>query len=272
MHYPGDVTYSERVGWDASPFLSVMATMDPEAIGYAKQMLEDNQFFKGVERQMKTSNNLRVTKSLLTIPEQYEIIRECPDTKFRLPMMPGQPDFVWWDAEDGVVAIKNGSEILYVSLYWRARTAVNNLARIHFITSNIDRIAVVQEETKFQPSGYEYVRKDYIDFGFGNGGHQYPIELHSAHAGEKLQVAKIPDGVKYEPNEENIYAGKASLYKLKYGNYLIAMNTTTDQTFELEVPEEFAISKDLSNKSKIINSRVVKIAAGSVLVLYSEQK
>lgn len=272
MHYPGDVTYSERVGWDASPFLSVMATMDPEAIGYAKQMLEDHQFFKGVERQMKTSNNLRVTKSLLPVPDQYEIITKCPDTKFRLPMSPGQPDFVWGDDEDGVVAIKNGSEILYVSLYWRARSAVNNLARVHFITPNIDRIAVVKEETKFPSSGLEYIRKDFIDFGFGNGGHQYPVELHSAHAGEKLQVAKIPDGVKYEQDEENIYAGKASFYKLQYGNYLIAMNTTTDQTFELDIPSEFEGSKELSNKGKIINSRIVKVTAGSVLVLYSEQK
>ena len=66
-------------------------------------------------------------------------------------MTPGQPDFVFSDEEDGVVAVKNGDEIFYASLYWRARNAVNFLARVHFTTPTMDRIAVVREDAQFTP-------------------------------------------------------------------------------------------------------------------------
>jgi len=32
-----------------------------------------------------------------------------------------------------VVALKHGDDILYASLYWRARSAINHLARVHYI-------------------------------------------------------------------------------------------------------------------------------------------
>jgi hypothetical protein len=68
-------------------------------------------------------------------------------------MTPGQPDFVFTDEEDGVVALKNGEEILYASLYWRAGNAINFLARVHDAQPSFDRIAVVGEATEFEPSG-----------------------------------------------------------------------------------------------------------------------
>ena len=41
--------------------------------------------------------------------------------------------------------------------------------------------------------------------------------MHSAHAGEKLPIAKIPAGVKFKPGDERVYAGKAEFYTLRYG-------------------------------------------------------
>jgi len=236
-HYPGDVCYGERISWDGSALYAAAATLTPRSIGYAQQMFADNQFFASVAERME-EKSLRVTTGLLGVPDQYELLKGQAPSSLRLPMSSDQPDFVFSDEEDGVVAIKHGDEIFYASLYWRARNAVNFLARVHYITPHTDRIAVVYEDVAYTPSGLTYVRKDWTNFGFATGGPKYPIEIHSAHAGEELPIAKIPDGVPYTAGEESAYAGKGDFYVLRYGPYTIAMNLTTDRTFEVPVPAE----------------------------------
>ena len=39
---------------------------------------------------------------------------------------------------------------------------------------------MVREDTQFEPSGLEYQRPDWVNFGFANGGPRYPGDLHSA--------------------------------------------------------------------------------------------
>ncbi len=235
-HYPGAVCYGERPTWDASTLYSAAATLDPEAIGYAQQMLADNQFFQSVDEQLKQNTGLRVTTGLLRLPDQYALLTAQAPSPKRLPMSPGQPDFVFADEEDGVVAIHRGDEILYISLYWRARYAINNLARVHAIGPRYDRIAIVRQETEFDPSGLTYTRPDWINMGFANGGMRYPGGMHSAMAGEKLPIAKIPEGLKFKPGDENIHAGRGSFYTLSYGRYLIGMNCSKDKTYDLKSP------------------------------------
>ena len=267
-HYPGDVTYGERPTWDASSLYEAAATLDPEAIGYAQQMFDDNQFFASLEHQMEQNNSLRVTAGLLGVPDQYELIKSQPPSTARLPMRPGRPDFVFSDEEDGVVAIKNGDEMLYASLYWRARYAVNFLARVHFTTPTMDRIAVVKEDVKFQPGGQFYTRLDWTTFGFGDGGPRYPQELHSAEAGEKLPIARIPAGVKFSPGDESVYAGKGEFYTLRCGDYLIGMNTTTDRTFSLSLPADMVPARELVSSKNIPPGAPVKIGPRSTVVVW----
>ena len=183
-------------------------------------------------------------------------------------MAPGQPDFVFSDEEDGVVAIKNGDEILYASLYWRARNAVNFLARVHDMTPRFDRIADVFEDAQFEPGGLFYTRPDWINMGFGNGGLKYPGDLHSAEAGEKFPIAKIPDGVRFRPGDESVYAGKADFYILRYGNYLIGMNMTTDKTFELKTPAGGIEAKELVSGKTMRLDASLKVAPRSTVVLW----
>lgn len=267
-HYPGNVAYGERSTWDASSLYAVAATLDPDAVGYAQQMFDDGQFFISLERQMAQANNIRVTAGLLEVPDQYELVKSQLPVAKRLPMTPGQPDFVFSDEEDGVVAVKNGDEIFYASLYWRARNAVNSLARVHFTTPTVDHIAVVGEDVQFEPSGQFYKRPDWINFGFGNGGPKYPVELHSAHAGEKLPIAKIPGGVKFKPGDESVYAGKGDFYTLRYGNYLVGMNLTLDKTFELKTPAGIAEAKELVSGKVLKLTAPLKVASRSTVVLY----
>jgi hypothetical protein len=268
-HYPGDVAYAERVTWDASPIYAAAATLDANAIGHVQQMFEDGQFFVSLNRQMAQNNSLRITAGLLDVPDQYELLKSRPPIAKRLPMSPGQPDFVFSDEEDGVIAIKNGDEILYASLYWRARYAVNFLARVHFTTPTVDRISVVQEAVEFTPSGIFYTLPDHINFGFANGGPGFPVEMHSAHAGEELPIAKIPDGVRFHPGDESVYAGKGDFYTLRYGDYLIGMNMTTDKTFELKPPVGVSEARELVSGKVMRTMTPLSIAPRSTVVLWS---
>lgn len=233
-HYPGDVVYADRIGWDATPLMTAATTLAPRALGIARQMLADNQFFATVARKME-NNGLRVTHALLTIPEEYETVLAHPDPHLPLPMTPGQPDFVFSDEEDGVIALKHGETILYASLYWRSRYAVNNLAKIHELTPTRDRLATVAIETVIDDSGLRYRRPGWVNLAFG-GFREWYRGIRSAHEGEELIIARVPESIPFKPGDENIHAGKAQLYTLHYGPYFIAMNTTTGKTFTATLP------------------------------------
>ncbi len=267
-HYPGDIVYGERPAWDGSALYALAATLDPLSVGSAQQMLADNQFFASLQESMKTGG-LRITAGLMGVPDEYARIKAQPASPLRLPMTPGQPDFAFADEEDGVVAIKNGTDILYASLYWRARYAINNLARIHYITPAFDRIATVHQDERFEPSGLSYTVPDWTDEGFGNGGYRYPGELHQAQAGEQMPIARIPAGVSFKPGDENAYAGKADFYACRYGDYLIGMNCTPAKTFTLTLPAGVKTAKDLiSRKALVIHDGGVSVGPMCTVVLH----
>ncbi len=266
-HYPGDVCYGERPTWDASALYAAAATLDPEAVGYAQQVFADNQFFEAMKERMN-DKGLRVTAGLLELPDEYALIASQPPSAKRLPMTVGQPDFVFADEEDGVVAVKYGNEVFYSSLYWRARYAVNFLARTHYVLPQIDRIAVVREDVEFEPSGLTYTRPDWINMGFGNGGLRYPGELHSALAGEKLPIAKIPGGGEFKPGTESPYAGRGMFYTLRYGPFLIGMNMSKDKTFALKIPTDAGVVKELTSTPGTAAPGAVQKVAPQTTVVY----
>lgn len=269
-HYPANVLYGDRgIAWDASPLMTAATTLDSRAIGIAQQMLEDNQFFKMVQDKMKLPG-IRVTKSLLYLPDEYELIKAQPKSKLSLQMADESPDFVFADEEDGVVAIKNGKECLYVSLYWRARHGINNLAKVHYIKPTIDRIANVYLTSSYTPSGMTYKRPNWVNLGFSSIRDFYP-NLESAHTGEELPIAKIPEGVPFKAGDESIFAGKADFYRLEYGNYLIAMNMTKDKTFDLAIPEGFQKAKELVSQSLVKQENSMKVKPRTTVVLFKKQ-
>ncbi len=268
--YPGVVIYGQRMTWDGTALEVVNALKDKTLMGFTKQMFDDNQFFKEVDKQLKY-DNFRITASLLPLPDQYKWVKDnIGSATEKLPMTWSEPDYLFTDEENGVVALKNGDEILYVSLYWRARYAVNNLSRVHYITPSYDRVAVVVNNCEFEPSGMFYTRPNWTDFGFGSGGHRYPgPESVSAHEGDVLPIAKIPEGIKFKPGNESIYAGKADYYSLRYGKYLIGMNCSKDKTFELEIPEKTKKATGFGSKN-IITSKTVTVPPASTVILVIE--
>ncbi len=154
-------------------------------------------------------------------------------------MTDGQPDFVFTDEVNGVVALKNGQERLYASLYWRARWGINNLARIHHITPSIDRSATVWEQTAFISTGKAYAQPNWINQDFGNGGIAPPgPTLQQAFAGTSYPVAASPSDVVPAPvGAETPFAGRASFYQCAYGRYVMAMNASSSQAHTITVPQ-----------------------------------
>jgi hypothetical protein len=268
-HFPGYLAYGQRATRDASAVQTAALTLDPQLVGVAQQMFAENQFFASeVVAMNDRAQPLRTTIGRLETPDQYELLQAQPPQTKRLPMTPGQPDFVFSDEQNGVVAIKHGDEILYASLYWRARYAVNFLARVHYITPTMERMAVVRAEAEYTPSGDYYPRPNWINFGFGNGGPRYPEALESAHAGERLPIAKPPAGISFRPGSENIYAGKADFYTLRYEDYLIGMNLTTDRTFTLKTPEAAREAKELVTGKTLELREAVRVRPRTTVVLY----
>jgi hypothetical protein len=267
-HYPGDITYGQRTTWDAGPFETAAATLEPHLVGYAQQMLEDNQFFKAMQDRLK-DGGFRVTAGLLGTPDAYELIKAQPPSPHRLPMTPTQPDFVFSDEEDGVVAIKNGDEILYASLYWRARFAVNSLARVHYLTPSVERDATVWEDVNFDDSGLTYTRDDRTIEAQTRRHEKSRGDVTQALEGETMPIAKVPPSTHYRPGDENVFAGKGTFYTLRYGPYLIGMNCTMDRTFELPPQQNGpAVAKELVSGKEVSVRSPITVKPRSTLVLW----
>jgi hypothetical protein len=265
--FPGDVGYVERFGGVGA----TAATLDPLCIGGVQQMFADNQFFHALAETLKDHRE-RITMALLSVPQDYELLVAQPASKQRLPLSPGEPDFAWADEEDGVVAVKHGDEILYASLYWRANRAVNSLARVHYLTPQYERVAIVGEDVEFEPSGAEYTRPNWINFGFGNGGFPYPGGPQSALAGEKLPIAKVPSQHRFQPGQESPYAGKADFYVLRYGPYLIGMNSSREKTFELAAPAGVAQAPELISGKPLSSGAPLQIGPRRTMIFYLGRK
>lgn len=237
-HFPGPVAYGQRASWDAGMFDAVHQLRDEMSLGYSQQAILDGQFRASLEEQINGSG-FRVTIGLIDIPDEYEWVTNQAPSHVRLPMSTGAPDFVWADEENGVVAIKHGAEILYASLYWRARYGINRLARFHQILPGTERIATIATEVEFEPSGMSWIRPhDWSNKNFANGGIRYPGKPLSTHGGEILPIAKIPAGIPFAAGQENIHAGKAQFYSARYGSWWIVMNTSKDQFFPLIAPKD----------------------------------
>ena len=74
--------------------------------------------------------------------------------------------------------------------------------------------------------------------------------------------------MKFKPGDENVYCGKAQFYTLRYGNYLIGLNTTTDKTFELKAPVGITEAKELVTGKTVSLAAPLKVAPRSTAVLY----
>ncbi|WP_327693221.1 Tat pathway signal protein [Streptomyces sp. NBC_00459] len=274
--YPGAIAYDEGNKWDGHPLRLASLLKDPDLTSYAKQSITEGQFFHVLQETYDLGASARTNLNLLSTADDYAYISGATGSGALLPMSPGQPGFVFSDEENGLVAVKHGDEILYASLYWRARWGVNRLARVHLIGADgIEHSATVSQEVKYVPDGRAYAEPDWVNFEFAvgdltipDGGFPPPGDtLHQAFAGQVLPLAKAPADVPDLPlGTESPYAGRASFYRCAYGPYLIAMNTTSDREYTFST-KGFGASVNLATGAKVSGNAELRVKAGTTVVL-----
>jgi hypothetical protein len=164
--------------------------------------------------------------------------------------------------------LKHGDQRLFLNFYFRQEFGVSGAVRILDVTSNIMRIATVKSQFEVDSSGQQWTRPDIIDTE-RTGGIPPPGEnIHQAWRGEKLPIAKRPaDASRPAYGTWGPFVGKASFYSLRYGDYLFAVNTTTDKTFELAPPASEREARELASGKTVKLSGPIKVAPLTTVVL-----
>ena len=270
-HYPGVVAYVQMPCDDGGPGDAAATTMDPDLMGYCRKMMDDNQYFASIDEQNKR-RGVNVMKALLRVPDNYLKIKDYRGEMKLLPTAEGQPDFVFADTDVGAVALKHGDEVMFVSLYWRARYAINNLARVHFLSPTIERDATIAINTGFDGSGAQHTVRNRINQPFTN---RYEDDYKKQGPGLAMAeavypIAAIPRFIKdFKPGKENLYAGKGNQYLMIYGQYCIAMNCESKK-ITFDIPPDFIGAKVLAGETETDVKAKYKLQGYETLVLYKE--
>ena len=245
--FSNEVTYGEPGSWSAAMQVAGM-TLDPHAVGYAKQMIGDNQFFSQLIADSRYYSSLGFdARQAFEVYDDYEAVKNAPDSGIRLPMTSGQSDFVWKDEQSGIIAIKRGEERLWVAPYWQAKagTAINGIGRFHFSTPAYDQYGVLETLPQYQSSGAWHTRSttqiDYPERTLWAP----PSPPLQAYGGERLPIGFVPPGV----SDDAPYRGKADFWAFRFGRYLIGMNRSAGRSFDLKTPFGFNGAADLVSGS-----------------------
>jgi hypothetical protein len=289
--YPGVIVYASRTVWDCSPVMAAAAFNDQKLTGWTQEMVADGQFAPQLALMFTNTSNRVQLNATRMLARDLAAFRALPTSNERLPVNWDAADFVFTDEVDGVLAVKNGRELFFASLYWRARQGVNNWGRVHLITPSSEQSATVREKTAGKLSSNTFTVQDWVNQDYtindSNGGSNFPEggitppgdTVHQAYAGEVLPLAIIPSDAhpalgSTEVGVEEVLVGIAPYYQLEYGRYLVGMNTTKDQTFTLKVTGRGTARLLNPPKGFHGNPEHVALAAGlrvppqSTLVLY----
>lgn len=262
--------FASRENWGIA--LAALLSDDPKTVGATQQCLEDNQFFTVVAKRLQKSPD---PLGLMRTIDDYAKVKDLPPSAYRLPMSEGQPNFVFSDEENAVIAIKHGDTRLFVNLYFRAENAVNRTARILEVTPSMTKIATVRTHVEVDENGQTFTRPDHLmNIRKGSEKLNPPGEkAHQAWAGEVMPIAKRPaDASQPAYGDWGPFLGKATFYWLRYGNYLIGLNTTPDKTFTLPTPGDVARAKDLVSGKEMDLKGGVPVPPLSTVVLYLGKK
>ena len=262
-YFANDIAYGDGVGF-AGGMRVAGVTLDPAAVGYAKQMLADNQFLAHLTDDARYYSSLTFdSRFVMEVYDDYNAVKNAADSGIRLPMTAGQPDFAWSDEDSGIAVIKRGNERLWVEPYWQAKdgTGVNGIARFYFSTPTYEQYGVLETNPQFTSSGAYLVRANMVDMT-EQTRYQPPDNPSNAYAGEKLPTAAAPGDSKHD----DPFRGKADFYAFRYGNYLFGINRSASESYELKTPIGFTSAPDLS--SGATKSGTVTVAPGSSVVLY----
>ena len=263
--YADEVAYGDRTGW-ALGLRCAAVTLDSNAVGYAKQMLADNQYFNNLTvsgSEYSSIGNQTDSRDALDVFADYQKVMNAPDSGVRLPMTTGQPDYAWADEEDGIVVIKHNGERLWLETYWQAKTGtgVNGVGRFYDSTINFDRYGVLETSPQIDFSGAFNTRPNLMDKPEQNL-YTPPDDPLQAYQGERLPVAASDPLA----TDDQPFCGQALFWACRYGNFLIGINRSTDKTYQLQTPPNFISATNLITGQNL--SGPVYVAPQSTVVLY----
>lgn len=284
-HYAGEAVYATPTDKDVNPMQAASVFPTRELVGWTQEMIDDGQLGPMLSL-LHTDRSSRIgLNAARFIIHDLPRFREASASAARLPAGWGQPDFLFADETAGVVAVKRGDEVLYASLYWRARQAVNRWSRVHLLRPDAERSATVRCEVDFgtaAPVGtftiqdwvcWDYTINDSDGNGLFPGGFAPPGHaLHQAFAGEELPIARTPSDMDPKLGAtavgvEAVESGRAPFYRLSYAGYHIAMNTTADQTFAYQCPAT-GEGIDCANGRTVPLRRPRLVGPGETVVLF----
>ncbi|MFD4603799.1 Tat pathway signal sequence domain protein [Streptomyces sp. NPDC058464] len=288
--FPGDIVYTERTSWDDTPISATAVFGDSDLVGWSQQMVADGQFAPQLALLTSTSLYQRVGLSAFKfISKHLPAFQRQASSSSRMPGGWDQPDFVFTDEVNACIAIKRGKEILYSSLYYRARQGVNDLARVHLVTPDSENSATIRETSVFDKANADtYTVQDWVcwDFAINDSGNTSTIPaggwtysgptLHQAMAGQTFYLAPVPDDV--DPGlgtttlgVEKVLVGKAPFYVLEYAGYIVVMNTTSDQTITHRLPGNGS-GINLRTGRPVALGRPITVPPLTTVVLYAKHR
>lgn len=196
---------------------------DEALLGYLKQAIKDGRF------QFPSSDDFKHTSSSY-IFETIETLNTSNST-IQVPTTPGEPDFCFADEENGVVSIKKGEEQLMFNFYYREE-ADNRLVRGHHITTDYQRFLELKtDKTEARYTSSYRTRNGWVN-GPSTSYGTPPDNPTSAYEGQ-IEYYNSYDGINY-----NTGRLLKDYYFLRYGKFLIAMNTLADASKTIEFPNE----------------------------------
>lgn len=245
---------------------AVLFPDDPAIVGIAQQAIADGQYFSRVKNRLRDPQTLGMMRNV----DAWEKFQKLPGTGHKLPMTPGEPDFVFSDEENAVLAIKDGETQLFVNFYYRSERGVNAVARIFENTPELVRIATVRSNVEVDSTGEVYRRPNWIDRIRNKGLPPPESPVRQAWEGEALPIAKKPADAKLpKPGDWGPFVGKADFYSVRYGDYLIALNTTHDKFFTLQASDQVPNARDLVSGQSFNLLEPVRVGPLTTLVLKS---
>ncbi|WP_294481817.1 hypothetical protein [uncultured Victivallis sp.] len=257
-HFPGEPSYVGK-GLDLR---TIYYTGNEKLLGCFKEMLADGYFQENVAASLRPGKRPDFI-GLLHLPERYmEIVKKLGRVNSGMPMR-GE-DFVFTDEEIGVVALRNGSDVFFAELFWRARRGINNLAKIHMVTPTAEHIATIHQEQEFIPSGKFSTEPDRVVYDFRPNRFNYPGGYYrQLRAGTRIPQAEHAD--------DQTCIGKAEFYRCSYGPYEIAMNATRrNQSYRFPVPA--GNYRILPDGPTVEGGTVLEVKPGTTVVLYKQAK
>ncbi len=263
-HYPGGLAYAAadvHENWGME--LAASFKDDPAIVARRSNAWKTTSISR-LQRRMNENDLVGLMRSV----DDYGVVKPLPRSERRLPMADGQGDFAWADEEDAVLALHHGDCRLFVNFYYRSEHGINGVARIHELEPRIECVSTVRTQFEYIPSGREFTRPDWID-GIRTHGLPPPgSKLSQAWAGEKLPIAARPADAKLPRyGDWGPFVGKASFYRLHYGDYLIGMNCDETRSYDLAIPPGHTEALDLITGKTVALARTMKVPPLTTIVL-----